>query len=466
MLYSDYLWDKIDVVIDHWDRERQVTNNIVNLYLRIRKLSLAYADGLDKQIHALSLSKQEFDEHSPIACLRDYAVAVSKSQRTFAEVVLEEIATPLQSTLTMQTVGLKDVIMQGRKHSKKLQACRKKQGKPEKQQDLSGNELRKSVLSRLTSELSVLNRQKSLDTGLSMQKYLEDNSNEMKQIIDTMQAHEIDKLRVVQKTLTKFGECAKAQGIELSEFGSHLHEKIMNFNVEKSLQSFIMNHKEQQYTKSKTFPIADSTEESSDDNKNEFSHIMQNCWDGKAISDSDWQTIRTVLSTHHGRAECLSWINQHRANGSYEIADMNAIGEVLNALLDEVHKDVDVINGSHCIVLSQTFHDSSHQFLQEKIMKHAIWHDTVFWDSAFVYKVNDDMTQFTQFCSLEFGNEADLENKFNSVIISQVTTFLTILRSFEIPEADIQDFIQRQAKKFSLTPPELEVLMLVVNHVS
>lgn len=220
-MYSDTLWDKIDVVIDHWENEREATNDLLNYYLRIRKLTLAYADGLDKQQMVLT-SKREIKQTSHIAYLQSYVASVSRSHRDLAESLLT-ISKPLQATLDLQAVGLKDLILNGKKHAKKLLSFRKKQQKIEKPPILG---TKSSFLNRIQVDLGIQLRRNSTDSAYSLQSYIEDNANEMKRIIDALQMHEIDRHRITHQTMIRFAELAKTQGEELTNFSGVLQEVI------------------------------------------------------------------------------------------------------------------------------------------------------------------------------------------------------------------------------------------------
>jgi hypothetical protein len=101
MLYSP--WDKLDTVMEHWDKEKEAANDVINFYLR--KLSLVYAEGLEKQLGQMASTKHLIDAESPIAALKDCA-EIAKVQRSFAESLLTDLASPLQGTLTLQAVGI------------------------------------------------------------------------------------------------------------------------------------------------------------------------------------------------------------------------------------------------------------------------------------------------------------------------------------------------------------------------
>lgn len=186
---------------------------------------------------------------------------------------------------------------------------------------------------------------------------------------------------------------------------------------------------------------------------------MEYCWNGHTIPDRDRHILREILAMPLGRKDCLQWINKRRASGRYEFSGLESVGEVLNCLLDEAYKHLDVANISTCIVLSQTFYNSSHEFLQSKIMHHPIWYDNEVWDSTFLYKVDNDMTQFSQLCSVELTSEADLVAKYRSVLFSQITTYISIMKSFELENSEVKAFVLKQAEKFGLETSEVEALL-------
>jgi hypothetical protein len=463
MLYSEHLRDKLDAVMEHWELEKDFASDVITIYLRVRKLSLAYADGLDKQLKLLSSARHEVGSSAPVACLRDFTVVLAKTHRHFADVLLTEIASPLQTTLTRQTVAMKEMVMQGKKHSKKIQSLRRKLAKDSRH---SLTELEEQPIDSKTN-LSFMYRQRASTGPSSLQKYLDDNASSMKEIIDTLQMHEIDRLRVEHMTLNKFSQLVMTQGSDLAEIGLLLQEvgprqKVQSFNVENALHEFIY----QNIRPSQELSAQPAPREAVDPELQSLCAIMQQCWDGKHLSKEDWSTVKSSFAKAKGRAGCLNWLNKQRANGAYEFIGVEPTGDILNMLLDEAHKDCDVVSASMCIVLSQTFHDSAHQFLQERIMRHSIWLDFDFWDAAFKFKVTEDMQQFNQLCVFGQENESELKDKMNSVLLSQISTFITIMKSFELREEAVAEFVERQCKEYAVSPTEQEVLMSVVSSLA
>jgi hypothetical protein len=187
-----------------------------------------------------------------------------------------------------------------------------------------------------------------------------------------------------------------------------------------------------------------------------ISAIMQQTWEGQLMTPTERNEIRAALTTAKGRSSCLNWLNRFRASGAYEFRGLEATGEVLNILLDEAHSGADIANSCLCIVLSQTFFDNSHAFLQSKIIKHQLWQDSSFWDSAFTLKVQNDMDQFNKLCP---DNISELQDKLRSVLFAQFSTFMIIMRSFDIEASVISEFVQRQSKKYHMTSIEQEALL-------
>lgn len=450
--------NQLEAALSKWDAEIEVADETVSLYLTIRKLSIAYADGLDKELAALSPTKLGDEGNSPLGRLKEYAKAVAKTHRSFAENVLVEVVKPFQATVTFQTAKTEDIVTRGRQHSKRINSHPRHPCKTTK---------RLSWDSRITMPRSQPTSgqyfSRSLDSNY-LHKYIEDNSDEIKRILDALHVAKQDRLVASQKTLVKFAGLADIQVTALKELGDNVLEnyaerKAISLNVEKSQSSTFEDTLREPLIKLKA-DLAASVAVAKD-----LPQIMQSSWEGKTLTSSDMATLRVALASQQGRTDCMHWINQYRAKGAYELQGLESVGQVLNVLLDAAHSQLDVVNASLAIVLSQTFHNSAHQFLQSKITTHVIWSDSAFWDSAFLYKVNEDLTQFTQLCSLEFGSESELEAKFHSVIFSQVPTFIAIMRSFDLTEADIIAFIHRQCKRFDLTPSEQEVLMMVISNV-
>lgn len=468
MLYSEHLWDRLDTVIEHWERERDVTTDIIDLYLRIRKLSLTFAEGIEKQLSKMTSAKLEIDPDSPIAALREYANVIARVQRGFADTLLNEIATPLQATVTIQAVAMRDVIMLGKKQSKKLQTHRKKQKKAEKRvTSLSASELNVPNLRRQGTERDVLERQKTYnETVDTMNKFLDDNADDMKQVMDTLQKCEVDRLKSVQKTLLAFAELSQTYGHNLVETGQTLlkvtfTQTVSGFDIEACLHKFVLRHLKEVDSprRGKTVVMAGQSLEMSGTDYNVICDIMEKCWGGNEMTDLDRRDAKESLHELRGRTACLNWLNQHRANGAYEFRGLDATGDVLNILLDEAYQSWDIINACLCIVLSQTFFDSSHNFLQSKIAKHMIWQDFSFWDSAFAHKVQNDMDQFSQYCLLNADMEAERQEKLRSVLFAHFTTFMTIMSSFEIDSDTIMEFVDRQSKKYAMSSFEKTIVM-------
>jgi hypothetical protein len=461
MLYSEHLRDKLDAVMEHWELEKDFASDVISIYLRVRKLSLAYADGLDKQLKVLCSAKHEVGSSAPVACLRDFTVALAKTHRHFAEVLLTEIASPLQTTLTRQTVAMKEMVTRGKKYSKKIQSFRKKLAK-------DTHSFTELVDKPTDSKINLsFTYRASAEGPSSLQKYLDDNATSMKAIIDTLQMHEIDRLRVEQMTLNRFSELVTTQGSDLAEIGLILQEvvptqKVRSFNVENALHEFIY----QNIRHSSELAAQAAPKEAVDPELQSLCTIMQHCWEGRHLSKEDWGTVKSSFAKAKGRTGCLNWLNKQRANGAYEFTGVEPTGDILNILLDEAHKDSDVVSASLCIVLSQTFHDPSHQFLQERIMRHSIWLDFDFWDAAFKFKVTEDMQQFNQLCVLSHENEAELKEKLSSVLSSQIYTFITIMKSFELRDEAVAEFVARQCKEYAVSPTEQEALMSVVNSLA
>jgi protein-arginine kinase activator protein McsA len=97
--------------------------------------------------------------------------------------------------------------------------------------------------------------------------------------------------------------------------------------------------------------------------------------------------------------------------------------------------------------------DNSHAFLQSKIIKHQLWQDSSLWDSAFAFKVQNDMDQINKLCP---DNNSELQDKLRSVLFAQFSTFMIIMKCFDIEASVICEFVQRQSKKYHLTSIEQE----------
>lgn len=224
MLYSEHLWDKLDTVLAHWETEKEATTDIINVYLRIRKLSLAFAEGLEKQLTSLATANFDIETGSPLAVLRGYATAVILVQRGFAEGMLSDIAGPLQATLTLQAVTMREPIAKGKKYCKKLQEFRKKQEKAESRVTSVG-EVERFFLKRRSLDRSAIERQKVYNLTVdSLNKFLEDNADDMKRITDILQKGETDRLEVVKKTLIDYAELTQRQGQDLIQTGKALQD--------------------------------------------------------------------------------------------------------------------------------------------------------------------------------------------------------------------------------------------------
>lgn len=459
MLYSEHLWDKLDTVMEHWDKEKEAANDVINFYLRIRKLSLVYAEGLEKQLGQMASTKHLINPESPIAALKDYAEAIAKVQRSFAESLLSDIASPLQGTLTLQAVGMKDIMLQAKKHSKKLLSHRKKHAKAE-QRVKSFNEV--SFHKSSSSERVAKERQKTYnDTVGEIHKFFEVHTHEIKDILDSIQKYEAERLRVIQRTLVAFADFTSDQGRSLSEIGEMLREvrhkqRVRGFDIAKSLHDFVIQNIDETGPRTKPIPLKGQFFEMTDSPFDAISSIMRQTWEGQLMTPTERNEIRAALTTAEGRSSCLNWLNRFRASGAYEFRGLEATGEVLNILLDEAHSGADIANSCLCIVLSQTFFDNSHAFLQSKIIKHQLWQDSSFWDSAFAFKVQNDMDQFNKLCP---DNISELQDKLRSVLFAQFSTFMIIMKSFDIEASVISEFVQRQSKKYHMTSIEQEALL-------
>lgn len=466
LLYSEHIMDKLDTVIEHWEHEEKLANDTVNLYLRIRKLTLAYADGIEKQLTTMASAKFETAPNSPITALRDYAAAVTKVHREFADNLLSDIVKPLQATLQQQAGSMREAFAKGKKHCKKLQIYRSKQIKAEKLIVPQSE----PAIRRSNSERQAFARQKNYnDSVASLNQFLEENSDEIKQVMDTLQKCEVDRLKTVQTTLLAFAEQTQQQGSWLTENAQLLAEvkskqKVSGFDIDKCIRDFVAQHLDKHsYSRSKTLQFNGQILELMDSEFSIVNLVLQKCWEGRIMTESERRDFRDALKSVKGRADCLSWMNQHRAKGAYELVGLDMTGELLMILLDEAHLASDIVNASLCIVLSQTFYDASHTFLQTRIAKHRIWQDVIFWDSAFALKVQNDMDQFNQYCLTEEDPESERQEKLRSVLLSQFTTFMTIMKSFEIEDNDIKQFMDRQKLKFSLSSSDEETLMTVLD---
>lgn len=241
-----------------------------------------------------------------------------------------------------------------------------------------------------------------------------------------------------------------------------------SFDIDNSLHSFVLKHFNpvKGVRRAKTTPPGGQFYELKDTGYSIITDIMQQCWDGQEMTDNDRKNAKEAFCDAKGRTACLAWLNKKRANGAYEFRGLNPTGEVLNILLDEAHSAWDIVNSCLCIVLSQTFHDSSHTFLQSKIAQHRIWQDTAFWDAAFALKVQTDMDQFNEYCCLDVDMEIERQEKLRSVLFAHMTTFMTIMKSFDIEGPSISLFVSQQSKKWHLSSFEKEVMITAHSNVA
>lgn len=236
-------------------------------------------------------------------------------------------------------------------------------------------------------------------------------------------------------------------------------QKVAGFDADRCLHNFVIKHiKEAGPAQAKTV-VKGQHFELMDTEFSIVSVVMQRSWDGHAMTDSERRDLKEAMRSAKGRAACFAWMNRHRANGAYEFRGLETTGEVLNILLDEAQTAGDIENLCLCIVLSQTFYDSSHTFLQSKINKHLIWQDCTFWDAAFAFKVQSDMGQFAQYCIGDGAAEDDKQDKLKSVLFAQCTTFMTMMSSFDIEESVIAGFVAQQCEKYSLSRLEQDALL-------
>lgn len=188
----------------------------------------------------------------------------------------------------------------------------------------------------------------------------------------------------------------------------------------------------------------------------ELSKIVDSCWQGISLPKDEIEIFTAKISTSEGKKGFIQILNEKR-----KIAEFLVPGEGFNSLvtlfrltLDSVQLNKNFPVTRQCIILSQTFYNENHEFVQQSIVDHPLWSIEGYWDSLVIESISYEVQQLNEISGIE-SNRKENDQRNKEVIISTMIAYMDIMNSFNKEITLIESVLNKCKIKFSLLDEDI-----------
>ena len=177
------------------------------------------------------------------------------------------------------------------------------------------------------------------------------------------------------------------------------------------------------------------------------------CWESINISDEEYKQFEQIIITPEGRKSWIYYLNERRIKSQFKMPPngFTMITKLMHEFLNYISKGNDECSAKMAIILSQTFY---YERLNEKIylhttlINHEIWSRENIWINMIEDGIQKEMNNYAQFCMDESSEEH--KEKMFAIIISQLSSYIHIMKTFQISINLIEQVIHNIKDKYKL----------------
>lgn len=194
----------------------------------------------------------------------------------------------------------------------------------------------------------------------------------------------------------------------------------------------------------------------------DLSKIVHSCWQGSHLPSYLNEVFQAKISTSEGKKGFIQILNEKR-----KIAEFLVPGEGFKSLvalfrltLDSVQANKNFPVTRQCIILSQTFYNESHEFVQQSITDHPLWSIEGYWDTLVIESILYEVQQANEAACIE-SNRKESEQRNKEVIISTLIAYMDIMNSFNKGIKLIETVLNKCKIKFSLLDEDIPYSFII-----
>lgn len=179
--------------------------------------------------------------------------------------------------------------------------------------------------------------------------------------------------------------------------------------------------------------------------------LVAKCWEGRQVTAREESKFQHAIRGETAKQTWAESLNLHRNKSRFAIPNMTfgCIGKLFNIVLDSMQEEREYAHLNQCIILSQTFYTSKvgrREYLHSLVYQHSIWRSGEIWVCIFRNSVSEEMNNFLVNCGKSNPPlENDLPEVFSNVFGAQLSSYLFIMESFNLPG----NFIEALTVKFN-----------------
>lgn len=202
--------------------------------------------------------------------------------------------------------------------------------------------------------------------------------------------------------------------------------------------------------------------------KNEVFNFLKNCI--SLILDEknyDKEKLMKLLENNENRKKFFEYLNQYRIEGIFSLTKktFDDLCFLFNYLIQYLIKDKDFDSFKSLIILSQTFYlnNNKNLFINASIVSHDIWKKKEFWEEIILYCINDELNNSRDFYLYLEDDSNCRKVRINSVITSNIITYIYNMKLFNYPEDKYKELIDDLINKLKIDGANIYATLSSIN---
>lgn len=191
-------------------------------------------------------------------------------------------------------------------------------------------------------------------------------------------------------------------------------------------------------------------------NDEELNQIVSDCWSGTRLTKETNEIFKAKISTIEGKKGFIQVLNEKRKIAEFLVPGegYDSLGLLFRATLDSLLLNKNFPITRQCIILSQTFFNDSHGFIQDLIIDHPLWNLPGYWEILVTESIIDEVKQSNEVTGVE-SNHEETNKRNKAVIVSTLIAYMDIMNSFNKGTDLISGVLSKCKKQFHLVDEEI-----------
>ena len=202
--------------------------------------------------------------------------------------------------------------------------------------------------------------------------------------------------------------------------------------------------------------------------------LANNTFINKNLSAEDRKDLNTFSTLKRSRRYLLDQLNKIRLKNGLNLTEImfNNIGDILKQCLTVLEKENDFDSYKIIIILACSLYKTSEEinkpriFLQNYIIDFSMWKRFDFWKDIIKYEINEEMIKQKKFNMFNKENEEYKFKRMNSIVKSQLNTYLFNMISFGVDNIIMNNIISYFKNYYFLEKNIVDSLYNIIKNFS